>query len=151
MTSLEKTEENFMCSNSELKELILPNLTKVGDYFLCKNSKLLKVDLPRLKSIGSTAESVLFPEKSEFLNLCTEIKELRIPKMSIYKRLEETVLLNNGKILDVNDSKSINKKDIAELSKETGITTSELSFGQKKLNKIKTLFKRKENKQRGEE
>jgi hypothetical protein len=62
---------NFLYSNTELKELSLPNLTEVGHRFLFFNKELKELSLPNLTQVWS-----------DFLYSNTELKELSLPNLT---------------------------------------------------------------------
>ena len=88
------------------------------------NENIKELKLPQLKEIGD-----------DFLSSHPKAKEL-IANMN--KESEE----------EKNESTSINPKDIVELDTEKQLTTTEVSFARRIIEKIKSLFHKKDNSQR---
>ena len=137
--NLEKIGNCFLWNNRELTQLELPNLREIGAQFLYNNRELSKITLPKVKEIGD-----------DFLPYNEKIKNIELSNSEengydfLHSAKEKSEIIETEKI------DAIDKKDIAELSKETAITTSEMNFGQKILSKIKGLFKKKEENKRGD-
>ena len=122
---LTEAGHGFLYLNEELRELNLPQLTEVGDSFLFNNQQLVELDLPRLTEAGD-----------EFLYLNEELRELNLPQL---KKVGSNFLYNSQMFdeLDlINDEKEekkkvikINPKEIAELDRDTELTTTEVNIG----------------------
>ena len=118
LPELEEVGDNFLKNNEGMNELILPKLVKVGNDFLLSHKRFSKIELPSL-----TSES-----KEKILYLFEEEKEEQ----------------GKGETIE----KYIDSRDIAELDRVSEITTSEISWGKRVIEKVRSLFKRKENNQR---
>ena len=124
LPQLTNVEGGFLQCNEALEKLNLPQLTKVGERFLMHNENIKELKLPQLKEIGD-----------DFLSSHPKAKEL-IANMN--KESEE----------EINESTSINPKDIVELDTEKQLTTTEVSLVRKIIEKIKSVFHKKDNSQR---
>ena len=72
MPQLTEVGSDFLFSNTELKELNLPNLRIARDKFLCLNRVLCTLNLPKLTEVGKS-----------FLFYNQELRELSLPNLRI--------------------------------------------------------------------
>lgn len=139
---LEKVEDFFLEDNEELRELYFPNLKKVGNYFLSENERLSQLNIPLLEKVGDG-----------FLYSNTKLREIYLPKL---KRIDKTFLglhpkrkqLISNRSKKNNNKIDINLKDIVELDTEKQLTTTEVSLVRKIIEKIKSVFHKKDSSQR---
>lgn len=135
--NLTKLGNNFLKFNTQLSEFIVPNVRDIGCNVLMSNEGLKKFEAPNAEKIGFNFLGTN-KQLSEFIapNLTNESKEDLAHLFSVVEKNSEK-----------EEAQNINSTDIAKLDKESQITTSELSSVKKFINKIKNLFKKKEEKQ----
>jgi hypothetical protein len=122
---------DFLAYNQGLTELELPNLTEVGENFLENNQGLTKLELPNLTEAGYG-----------FLRYNEELTQLELPnaREKIKKRLGD-IIDRNMRAQESKNKEIITAKDIAQLDKDSELTTSEISLAcgtiEKNIQKIK--------------
>ena len=114
---LKNVGDNFNVCNKQLSELYLPKLKKAGNNFLFNNEKLSSLYSPRLTEKGD-----------EFLALHPSRRKLIA---NMHKKNKKN-----------NATTYINPKEIAELDRNTGLTTTEVNLGRKIIEKLKEIFQR---------
>lgn len=145
MPKLIKTGNDFLCNNEEIIKLSLQNLKEVGNNFLYDNKKLDELDLQNLEIVGNSflfcneeLQKLNLPNLkkagSNFLFRNKKITELGLPCLP---RLPHRLLSIIGK--NLRKCNSITRKDIAQLDKNTEITTSEISLARMAIEKIRHL------------
>ena len=132
-----KIGNSFLMYNSQLSEFIVPNVRDIGCNVLMSNEGLKRFEAPNAEKIGFNFLGTN-KQLSEFIapNLTNESKEDLAHLFSVVEKNSEK-----------EEAQNITSTDIAKLDKESQITTSELSSVKKFINKIKNLFKKKEEKQ----
>ena len=70
--SITKIKHNFLSTNKELQEIVLPKVKEIGVFFLGTNIKLKKLVLPNVEKV-----------ESSFLAFNKELRELNLPKIRI--------------------------------------------------------------------
>lgn len=150
LPKLKGIADDFLINNEGLRQLDLPSVVEVGDNFLFNNKELRQLNLPKLECVGRN-----------FLYINRKLNKLEVPNLEkvahngfdsfLYHniRFNSEKIIKKNKLNKIDDSKStIDEKNIAELDKETGITTSEISWGKRVIEKIKSIFNVKEEDQR---
>lgn len=146
---LKEVQKDFLHNNEALEELEVPNLISVSHNFLYNNRILNKLEAPRLRYVGKS-----------FMGLNKELKKLYLPELQdadeyfLYanEKLEELDIPKNPQLEDYlkrwhnirtdarneiqNDSITFNSSDLAELDKETKLTSSEVTNGEKIIQSI---------------
>ena len=122
--------------NNKIKKFIAPNLKVAEKELMLSNSAIEELSIPSIR--------ILDIPYLNFLPL-NNLKILNMPENQIeYQRLAAVVKGNNG-IINGQATNSIDRKDISHLSKEEGIKTSEIGFGRKIIERIKSLFRNKKD------
>ena len=145
MPQLTEVGDLFLCNNYYLRQLDLPQLKKVGNEFLSKNKKLSEINLPQLEETGWG-----------FLYFNTVLRRLYLPKLKqiagafIESHPQREQLIDNmhKKSEKNEDITDITPKEIAEVDKDNQLTTTEVSLARKNIEKIKSIFHKKDNSQR---
>lgn len=148
---LKKVGNNFL-NRSCLEKLDLPLLEQTGDYFLCQNSRgmnigLTELRLPRLKTVGDGCLDVI-----RNLDIDEDVD------LSSLERIGDSQSLFNGENLVTIVAKNserknmtkrgVTSKEIARLDTDSQITTTEVSWAQKFVDKIKSIFRKKDKNER---
>ena len=137
MPNLTEVGSNFLCSNEGLTKLEMPNLIKAGNCFLEQNKGLTKLNLPNLIQVGgyflSCNEGLtqlevpnLTKAGSYFLNQNKALTRLEMPKLPKLKEHFSKIIDRN--ISQKSEDKIITVRSIAQLDKESKLTTSELNY-----------------------
>ena len=122
--------------NNKIKKFIAPNLKVAEKELMLSNSVIEELSIPSIR--------ILDIPYLNFLPL-NNLKILNMPENQIeYRRLSAVVKGNNG-IINGKATNSIDRKDISQLSKEEGIKTSEIGFGRKVIERVKSLFRNKKD------
>ncbi|MBP3502366.1 MAG: leucine-rich repeat protein [Clostridia bacterium] len=159
LPELKQVGDEFLCYNKELVQLELPKLQHVGDSFLYHNEKLNQIELPELKQVGDgfldhnkELVQLELPKLQYvgewFLYDNEKLNQLELPKLN---RLGKYFLHKNKnlpKILEAKNLMLITSRSIAELDKNNRLTTSEITMAHKIIEKIKSLFKKKDRNER---
>ncbi len=138
MPKLTETGNDFLYENKELVQLEMPNLTRVGDDFLFCNNGLTKLEMPKLTQVG------------DFFLFCNAgLAQLEMSNLLKVKEDSSTTI--DGNILQKLKNKIITSQNIAQLDKNSKLTTTEVNLAHKIIGKIRTMFKNKDNKKKDEE
>ena len=125
LPKLEYVSPNFMGKNTELEEAYFPKLRIITGGFLYSASKLRILDAPNIEKCLDKIRRI------DFLNTNSKMK----------KQVESTMQRNENtpiRRLDVLES-----KDIANLDKDTELTTSEVENAKSFIEKIKDFINKK--------
>ena len=135
LPNLTQVGNSFLVRNEGLIELKLPNLIRVGNNFLYKNQELRQLELPNLTQIGNSflEYNERLPQLLDLPNLSEEVKEKFIDGNIKEKEKQES-----GK------KEQITSQTIAQLDKDTELTTSEVNIVGKIISKIKRGLLKKE-------
>ena len=135
--NLKSTGDNFLSNNQGLTQLILPNLKKTGDNFLSNNIDLNQLEAPNLESTGDY-----------FLWTNQGLTQLEIPKLPELSGKFSKIIEKNLEEQKNKNGQIINSESIAKLDKKNKLTTTETNIAKKIIEKIRDLFRKKDEKER---
>ena len=118
----------FLSKGGALEKLSLPNVVEIGDSFF-EESQLRILNLPKVERIGSNC-----------LKHNTRLRRLSLPKV---KEIGTDFLKFNPEVslkIPSKSPKKISSADIAELDKEEGLTTTEISKSKRIIENIRSFF-----------
>ena len=160
LPQLEEVGDDFLYANKRISQINLPLVRKIGNCFLCSNDEIDQVDLPQLKEVGDNflfsnqvIKQLKLPELTKtgrnFLGYNPNMKELYIPKL---EQIDEGFLWGHPQkeqlIANIHKRINIKAEDISELDKEKQLTTTEVSLARRIIEKIKSMFYKKDDSQR---
>ena len=160
LPQLEEVGDDFLYANKRISQINLPLVRKIGNGFLCSNDEIDQVDLPQLKEVGDNflfsnqvIKQLKLPELTKtgrnFLGYNPNMKELYIPKL---EQIDEGFLWGHPQkeqlIANIHKRINIKAEDISELDKEKQLTTTEVSLARRIIEKIKSMFYKKDDSQR---
>ena len=160
LPQLEEAGDDFLYANKRISQINLPLVRKIGNGFLCSNDEIDQVDLPQLKEVGDNflfsnqvLKQLKLPELTKtgrnFLGYNPNMKELYIPKL---EQIDEGFLWGHPQkeqlIANIHKRINIKAEDISELDKEKQLTTTEVSLARRIIEKIKSMFYKKDDSQR---
>ncbi len=123
--------------NNEIIGYNNPNFKKTGDDFLEFNNKLNQLEAPNLESTGDA-----------FLSNNQGLTQLKIPKLpELSGKFSKIIEKNLGEQKNKN-GQIINSEIIAKLDKKNKLTTTEINIAKKIIEKIRGLFRKKDENKR---
>ena len=141
--NLTEVGDSFLQKNENLKSVNLPNLTSTGRWFLPDKTGLTSIDFPKLNRIGEgfygigiPLRVVVFGEIAPYSN--SYIEQVNLPQLP--EREYEKLPVEVSELLRSKEEK-ISSKDIAELDKDSQLTTQEVSKVRNYFERIKRLFR----------
>ena len=120
--NLREIGNDILFCNRNLCKLNLPNLEKIGNCFLYKNRQLNEFYAPNLIEVGS-----------RFLECNKSLSQFYAPNLNEKSKERMKAFLRKNLEKNKFDSLYVEPKDIAELDKESKITSSEINNVQKVL------------------
>lgn len=150
MPKLKKAGDNFL-KTSCLEKLDFPMLEQVGDNFLDLNRigtdiALSELRLPNLKKAGNMCLGVISNLDMESVDL-SNLEQVGIKQSKYNEEMLSTIIANNMERMS-ELQKGITPRNIAELDIDNKITTTEINLVQLFLEKVKKIFKKKDNYER---
>lgn len=150
MPKLRKAGNNFL-KKSCLEKLDLPMLEQAGDYFIESNARegiiaLSELRLPKLKKLGSMCLGIISDLDDEYVDL-PNLEQIGKKQLKCDRKRLLTIIKNNIKRKNI-EQKKITPKNIAELDIETKITRTESNWAQQFVERIKNIFRKKDNYER---
>ena len=141
LPSLRETGSHFLNNNRELTSILLPNLQETGDDFLEWNRKIEAAELPKLKKAGA-----------RFFCWNNSLKKLELPSLTDagegFLEHNELTDLETPKLKNNSIKARLTPKDIAEVSLDSEITTTDINLGRRIIDKIRSMFKAKQGNDR---
>ena len=126
---LEITGGFFLSFNKNISSFKAPKLVKTGSGFLKKNQELVELEFPSLGIVGFG-----------FLGENRKLTKLELPLMPELREGFQSIIDRNLEN-ERHKKGKFGARDIAGLDKSQELTTSDIGFGRKILNRIVNLFK----------
>ena len=147
LPSLEQVGSNFLYKNKELKQLKLPKLEETRESFLMNNEGIEQLELPKLKQVGNwfmagnkQLKIIKLPELTKtgefFLRDNNELEELELPNLPILKEKFLNIINRNTKEKKIKNKDKITSQSIAKFDNENKVTTSEIKYANKEIEKL---------------